>query len=226
MPARAGCDQERLQINREVCDELAILRSVFARFHIAAATPGFVADAPIFHAERVLVSVGAALVSQTFGPGRSVAIRDPFVKLPGRAGTDVGRKVRLRADQAAQPHELMNAELVALGRMPTGWRPMLPKIVSPGTHGGGADAVSQMETVGEAPARPTQIRSANSLHIFNELLANPVYVRNFGIASHPDAVIDHTAEMLNEMPVQMRVDNRAGFVRRYFDFDVSGLNAS
>jgi hypothetical protein len=30
--------------------------------------------------------------------------------------------------------------------------------------------------------------------------------------------------MLNEMPVQMRVDDRAWFVRRYFDFDISGRN--
>jgi hypothetical protein len=82
-----------------------------------------------------------------------------------------------------------------------------------------------MVAVGEAPARPTQIRSADSLHVINEPLANPVYVRNPGIASDPDAVIDHTAEMLDEMPVQMRVDDRAWCVRRYFDFDVSGQNA-
>src|SRR5215813_3946107 len=163
MPARAGRDQERLHINRELCDELAILRSVFARFHIPAAAPGFVADAPILHAERLLGAVGASLVRQTFGPGRTVAIKDPIMKLLGRAATDIGREVRLRADQAAKPHELVNAELVGLGRMPAGWRPMLPKIVSPGTPGCGPDAVAPMVTVGEAPARPTQIRSANSL---------------------------------------------------------------
>src|SRR5262245_26729402 len=224
MPARAGCDQERRHINRELCDELAILRSVFTRFHIAATAPGFVANTPILHAERLLVAVGSTLISQTFSPGRSVTIRDPIVELPGRARTDVGGEVRLRADQATQPHELMIAELVGLRRMPAGWRPMLPKIVSPGTPGRGTDAVAPMVAIGEAPARPAQIRSADSLHVFNELLANPVHVRNLGIASHPDSVIDHTAEMLDEMPVQMRVDDRARLVRRYFDFDVSGLN--
>src|SRR5262245_52819856 len=119
----------------------------------------------------------------------------------------------------------MNAELVGLCRMPAGWHSMLPKIVSPGTPGRRADAVAPMVTIGEAPARPAQIRSADSLHVFNELLANPVHVRNLGIASNPDAVIDHAAEMLDEMPVQMRVDDRAWLVRRYFDFGVSGLNA-
>src|SRR5215813_7052858 len=224
MPSRAGCDQERRHINRELCDELAILRSVFTRFHIAAAAPGFVANPPILYAERLLVSVGSALISQTFSPGRSVTIRDPIVELPGRARTDVGGEVRLRADQAAKPHELMNAELVGLGRMPSGWHSMLPKIVSPGTPRRRADAVAPMIAIGEAPARPAQIRSADSLHVFNELFANPVNVRNLGITSHPDAVIDHTAEMLDEMPVKMRVDDRAWFVRRYFDFDVSSLN--
>src|SRR5262249_31470142 len=79
-----------------------------------------------------------------------------------------------------------------------------------------------MVTVGEASARPAQIRSADSLHVFNELLADAVYIRNLGIASDPNAVINHTAEMLDEMPVQMRVDDCAWFVRRHFDFDLSG----
>src|SRR5262245_9540630 len=118
----------------------------------------------------------------------------------------------------------MNAELISLSRMPAGWHPVLPEIVSPGAIGRRADAVAPMVAVGEAPARPPQIRSANPLHVIHELLANPVYVRNPGIAPDPDAVINHTAEMLDEMPVQMRVDDRAWFVRRYFDFDVSGQN--
>src|SRR5262245_45331252 len=85
MPARARCDQELRQITRELCDELAILRRVFARFHIAPAAPGLVADAPILHTEGFLVAVGRALVGKTFSPRRSVAIRDPIVKLLGRA---------------------------------------------------------------------------------------------------------------------------------------------
>src|SRR5262245_6649955 len=222
MPARACRDQERRHINRELCDELAILRSVFTRFHIAAAAPGLVADAPILHAERLFVAVGSALVGQTLGPGRSVAIRNPIVKFPGRARTDIGREVWLGADQAAKPHELMNAEMVGLRRMPSGRHPMLPKIVSPRTPGCGAYAVAPMVTVGEAASRPAQVRSADSLHIVNELFADPVYVGNPGIASNPDAVIDHATEMLDEMPVDVGVDDRAWFVRRYFDFNVRG----
>src|SRR5262249_24349138 len=153
---------------------------------------------------------------------RSVAIRDPIVKLLGRARTDVGREVRLRADQATEPHKLMNAELVGLRRMLAGRHLELPEVVSPGTFGRRADAVAPLVAIGEASARPSEIRSADSLHVVNELLANPVVVRDPRIASDPDAVIDHAAEMLNEMPVQMRVDDRAWFVRSYFDFDISG----
>src|SRR5262249_61370485 len=105
----------------------------------------------------------------------------------------------------AEPHELMNAELVGLRRMPAGWHPMLPKIVSPGAPGCGANTITPMITVGETATRPAQIRSPDSLHVFNELLANPLHVRNLGIASHPNAVIDHAAELLDEMPVQVRV---------------------
>src|SRR5262252_641408 len=154
MPARAGRDEKRRHINRELCDELAVLRGVFARLHVSAAAPGLVADSPILHAERLLVAVSRAFVRQTFSPSRSVAIRDPIVKLSGRARTDVRRKVRLRADQSAKPHELVNAEMVGLRRMPARRHSMLPEIVSPGTQCGRADAVAPMVTVGEASARP------------------------------------------------------------------------
>src|SRR5262245_19182367 len=224
MPARAGRDQERRHINRELRDKLAVLRGVFARFHIAAAAPGLVADAPILHAEGLPVAVGPAFVSQTFSSRRGVTIRDPVVKFPGRAGTDVGRQIRLGADQATKSHELMNAEMVGLRRMPPGRHPMLPKIVSPGTLRRWAYSVAPVITVGEAASRPALIRSADSLHIVNELLANSVYVRNPGIASHPDAVIDYAADMLDEMTVEMRVDDRAWFVRRNFDFYVRSRN--
>jgi hypothetical protein len=77
-----------------------------------------------------------------------------------------------------------------------------------------------MVAVGEAPAWPTQVRSTNTLHVVNELLANPVLVRDPGIAAYPDAVIDYTAEMLDEVTIYVRVDNRAWLARRYFDFDI------
>src|SRR5262245_24997290 len=98
MSARAGRDEERRHINGELCDELAILHSVFARLHIAAASPRLISDAPILHAERLLGTIGRAFVSQTLRPRRSVAIRDPVMKLPGDARTNIGREVRLRAD--------------------------------------------------------------------------------------------------------------------------------
>src|SRR4029079_8375281 len=131
MSARAGRDQERRDVDRELCDELAILRGVFSRLHIAAATPGLVADAPILHAEWLLGAIGHAFVRETFSPRRGVAIRDPIMKFPGRARTNVGREVRFRADQATEPHKLMNAELVGLRRMLAGRHLELPEVVSP-----------------------------------------------------------------------------------------------
>src|SRR5262245_6679643 len=154
MPARAGCYQERIQINRELSDELAVLRCIFARFHIAATAPGLIADAPILHAERLFVAIRRALVSQTFGSRWSIAIRDPIVELPGCTRTDVRCEVRFRADQSAKPDELMDAKLVGLSRMDAGWHSMLPKIVSSRTPGRGTDAVAPMITVGEATTRP------------------------------------------------------------------------
>src|SRR5262245_25662289 len=85
MSARAGRDQERFEVNRELCDELAILRGVFSRLHITAAPPRFVADAPILHAEWLFGAIGRAFVRQTFSSRRGVAIRDPIMKFPGRA---------------------------------------------------------------------------------------------------------------------------------------------
>src|SRR5688572_14686825 len=112
MPARASCDQVRRHIKGELRDELAILDGVFTRLHIAPAAPRFIADAPIFHAERFLIAVSHALVGQAYSTHRGIAIRDPILKLPGRTRTDVGCQIWLRSDQAAKPHELVNAELI------------------------------------------------------------------------------------------------------------------
>src|SRR5262245_14872679 len=120
MAARTGRDQEWRYVDGELRDELAILRRVFARFHIAAAAPGLIADAPILNAEGLPVAIGRAFVGQTFRSRRSIAVRDPIVKLPGRARPDIGREIGFRPDQAAEPDELVNAEVVGLRRMPAG----------------------------------------------------------------------------------------------------------
>ncbi len=81
-----------------------------------------------------------------------------------------------------------------------------------------------MITVGEAAAGPAQIRGADALHVIDELLADPVHIWNFGITPDPDAVIDNTAEMLDEMPIDLWVDHRAGLIRCNFDFSITGRN--
>src|SRR6478735_10230441 len=104
MAARAGRDQERLDVRRELRDEAAVLLGVLARLHVAAAAPRLVADAPVLHAERCGVAIRRALRGQTLRAGGRVAVRDPVVKLPWRARSDVGGEVGLGANQAAEVH--------------------------------------------------------------------------------------------------------------------------
>jgi hypothetical protein len=67
--------------------------------------------------------------------------------------------------------------------------------------------------IGKAPARPTQVRRSNALHVVNELLADSLYIGNARVSADPDAVVNDTSKMLDEMPVYMRADPFPGLAR-------------
>ena len=76
---------------------------------------------------------------------------------------------------------------------------LAPEAGARGTLAGGAKAVAPVVGVGEAAARPAQHRRLNGLHGVDEGLADAVGVGNLGVRPDPDAVVDHAAEVLDEV---------------------------
>ena len=122
---------------------------VGGRADAAAAVPVLVADAPEPHVERLLGSIGAALVGQCGVPGE-VAVLYPVASLLRRGGAEVGGEVRLRANGAAESDELVGAEVVwLLGHAPVDVHAPWPPLRR-------ADAVMPVIVVREAAAGPAQ----------------------------------------------------------------------
>ena len=115
----------------------------------------------------------------------------------------------------------MNAELVGLGVIQSGRHAALPVVVG-ARAGGAADAVAPVVAVGEATAGPAVVRRADALHILDEAAADAVEVGDLRIPSDPDAVVDHRAKMLDEVPIDMGVDFGPRRLRGNFNVGVGG----
>ena len=125
-------------------------------------------------------------------------------------GPDVGGDVWLGADQAAEVHEFVNAKLVGLGGVDSGGHAALPEIVSAGPPGGLADPVAPVIPVGKATAGPAEIRRADPLHVVHKLFADSVHVWYRRVLAHPHAIVDDAAEVLDEVPIDLRADDGSG----------------
>src|SRR4030095_6308907 len=68
------------------------------------------------------------------------------------------------------------------------------------------DAVAPVVAVGETAARPTDDARLDSPHRIDNRLPDAADVGNLRVFAHPDAVIDHAAQMLDKMSVYFRRD--------------------
>src|SRR5258705_4068248 len=122
----------------------------------------------------------------------------------GRQTANVGGKVRLASNQLAKMYEFMGAKLIRLVLM-VGWRRwglnISPEIAATGALVGWADAVFPIIAVGKTTAWIPDHRSLDLAHVVNQFLANAVYIGNLGVRPHPDAVVNHSAEVLCKMAV-------------------------
>ncbi len=115
--------------------------------HVAAATPVFIADAPIANAKWFGGTVLDALFCDS-ASRRHVAVFDPIPQLMRSAAADVAGKIRLGAEQAAQADEFMGAET------PVFDIPSPMDIYALGTMLKRANAVAPVIIVGIAATRP------------------------------------------------------------------------
>src|SRR4029077_12778895 len=120
MPAWTGRHQEGLRVCGELGNERSEKRSVFLRPHSAAATPRFVANAPVPHAKRLLVAIRRALVGKSNGSHGRVAVRHPIVEFRRRPRPNVGSDVWLSVNQVTKMHEFVHAKLIGLSGVEAG----------------------------------------------------------------------------------------------------------
>src|SRR5262249_54208906 len=193
-------------VARYPCREAAIFDSVFFRREIAAAAPRFVAHAPIAHIPGVALTGGAARCGQCRRARRRVAVIDPLVKIPRRQAAHVGRQIGSGPAQLAEAQEFIGPEMIRVILPRAVRRSFRPSRVYPEVRAARAilarpDAVAPVVAVGETPARPPDDARLDSLHRFDDRLPDAADVGDLRVLAHPDAVIDHAAQMLDEMSV-------------------------
>ena len=178
--------------------------------HVAAATPGFVADADERHFVRLAAPIGSALGTECRF-GRLGHVLQPIARFAWSSCRHVDGEKRLRADLLEKVHELVRAECV-------GFRLIAPRAV----HIAGAllartDAVAPMVELCETAARPTHQRDFDLAQGGDDITANAAHVGDRRILADPDTFIHAATEMLDELPIDVGVDTRTGLVRRHGD---------
>ncbi|EGY02328.1 hypothetical protein AZA_63851 [Nitrospirillum viridazoti Y2] len=173
--------------------------------HVAAAAPNLVAHGEPVQGPGLVPAVGPAFLHQ----GAVVVRRhvgDPVGHFAHAAAAQVAVDVGAGADQFGEVHEFMGAEgVVLLHPAPVG-------VHDDGAAVLGADAVAPMVFIGEAAARPAHHRHMQVLQRLHHVLAIAADVGDGAVRTHPDAAIDLRAQMLRELAIDRRGDDRAGMV--------------
>ena len=210
---------------RRPCGKAAEHGRILLRHQVAAAAPALVAHAPQVHVERLGIAIGRALRRQRIvyrlrgGVGgdrsrRRVAVLDLLVEVARRQRAHIRRQIRLAANGLAGVHELVQPILV---------RVLLPpEARARRAIGRRAQAVAPVVGVRKAAAGPAQHRRLHRLHGVDKGLANAARVGDLRIRAHPHAVVDHAAEVLDKVRVDLRRDGGDGLRGNDVDVRIDG----
>jgi hypothetical protein len=77
-----------------------------------------------------------------------------------------------------------------------------------------------MVAISETTPGPSIVGHADALHVVNELPADSANIGNLRIGADPDPVIDDTAQMLDELAIEVRADLRPIRLDRDLDLGV------
>ena len=87
------------------------------------------------------------------------------------------------------------------------------RVDHPGTVLARADAVAPVVIVGEAAARPAQVRDAQRLEGLHHVEPDACLVRDLGVFAHPEPAVDAAAQVLGKVAVHVAGDRGAGDVK-------------
>src|SRR4029453_13189336 len=111
-------------------------------------------------------------------------------------------------------HELVRPECVRLDNAaPVGVERLWPQR---------ADALAPVVFVGEAAARPANVRHLDRLQRGDDVIADAASIRNRGIRADPYTLISAVAEMLGELAENVAVDLRSGLRRVNREYNLLG----
>src|SRR5262245_44706756 len=234
---RPGAD--KFQINskaRRPGDKSAEFRRVFLGGETSAAAPGFIADSPILDIERLAVASGGALIRKRCFTCRSIAVFDPFIEIFRRQAAQICGNVWFHTGQLAKSHELIRAEPVRVVflragiEFPISLTGSIPAVISPEIRAARAvfaraDAVAPVIAVGETAPRPAHDARFDPAQMLDQFFSNAADIGDFGIFTYPDTVIDHPAEMLHKMAVNVRGDLADLFIKQDFHSRIRSLPA-
>src|ERR1019366_8914570 len=179
--------------------------------HVAAAVPAFIAQAEQSNFVRRRMPVRCALLLERRRL-RGGHVLQPIGRFLGRARAQVDRNVSLATDLVDEVHEFVRPKSARLDHAAPVW-------VKP--HDSlRPDPVAPVRSVGEAASGPAYVWHMNRFQCGNHVVADAACVRNCGIGTDPDTVVNAMSEMLGELPEQIAVDLRTGFgcVNRQLDF--------
>jgi hypothetical protein len=185
--------------------ELPIQIGVIVRRHVAAATPGLVANAEVVNFPRLVAAILATFVGERRDRIGGHVLH-PVRHFLRTARAHVAADIDLGADHFGECHELVSAELIR-------FRHTAPVSVHlHRTLRAIADAVPPVVLVGKTPARPPHHRYVQVPERLDDVVAISVGVRNRRLLAHPHAFVDSRAEMLGELTVDVRIDDRARLI--------------
>ena len=92
-----------------------------------------------------------------------------------------------------------------------------PEVRPGGTLRVGPGAVAPVILIRETAAGPADDRRFDGAESVEQCLANAAHVGNFRRFAHPDAVIDHRAEMFDEMAIDLGRNGGNGLVDHHVD---------
>ena len=214
---------------RGVAAELG--RVLFGR-EVAAAPPRLVADAPVADVERLPLSARRAQFGHRRRAGWCVAVFDPLIEILRRKTADVRGDVRSRADEPAETDEFVGAEAIGIEALRSRRRAAIlrrsriyPEVGAARPLLGRAYAVVPIVTVREASARPADDSRLDRLQAIDERFADAVDVCHSRLLADPDAVVHHTAKMLDEVPIDLRRNGTDRFVDQDVDPRLTRLRA-
>src|SRR5207253_1014594 len=114
--------------------------------------------------------------------------------------------VGLGAHELAQTSKLIGAEmiwLVHLGLIGVLELIVNPEVGAPGACRPRSNAITPVVTVGEAATRPAKHARLDPAHLLNERRSNAADVGNLRAFADPHTVVDDSAEMLDEMAIDL-----------------------